>query len=117
MTLNFSVNFLKKNEKKDKMIFEDLFGFLPNWRTRVLVFYFPGLKGGGTFTFVFGPIFCIGTDVPGEPKPVPPKIVKDLSPTHSFFNPKFTGFIKPRQQCGICLPCTQHLALGGEVIS
>ena len=39
-----------------KMIFEDLFGFPPNWRTRVLVFYFPGLKGGGTFTFVFGPI-------------------------------------------------------------
>ena len=30
------------------MIFEDLFGFLPNCSTRVLVFYFPGLKGGGT---------------------------------------------------------------------
>jgi len=35
--------------EKNKMIFEDLFGFPPNWRTRVLVFYFPGVKGGGTF--------------------------------------------------------------------
>ena len=49
------------------MIFEDLFGFPPNWRTRVLVFYFPGLKGGGTFKTEFLRKHCIGTDVPGEP--------------------------------------------------